>query len=161
LNITATERNDEEIRLFNFYNLLFAAFAAAQKTVRKRPKQPSVQTSEQQTSSDAGQHSNQKESNQNNQNQLKSNQFDTPLKILDKPRASYPTNGGCFQGKVVLRVTFLDSGEIGKISIISGLGNGATENAIEAAKKIKFIPAIKDGTPVSVTKPVEYVFSIY
>jgi TonB family protein len=62
---------------------------------------------------------------------------------------------------VVLRVTFLDSGEIGRISVISGLGNGLTEQAVEAAKKIKFEPATKDGKSVSVTKPVEYLFTIY
>lgn len=125
---------------------LCATFAAAQKTVRKRPKPATIQTSISSTQNIA---------------QNKSSQFDEPLKILDKPRASYPTDGGCFQGRVVLRVTFSRTGEIGAISVISGLGNGATEKAIEAAKKIKFEPAAKDGSPVSVTKPVEYAFSIY
>jgi TonB family protein len=130
-----------------------ATFAAAQKTVRKRPKSIAVQTSENQTPSDSNK-------NSEGSSSTKSSQFDTPLEILDKPRASYPT-GGCFQGKVVLRVTFSHTGEIGAISVISGLGNGATENAVEAAKQIKFKPAIKNGKPVMVTKPVEYVFSIY
>ncbi len=144
-----------------FIICFFAAFAAAQKTVRKRPKQPSVQVSEQQIAPNAGQDSNQKDSNKINRNQIRSNQFDTPVKILDKPQASRTDGQDCSQGKVVLRVTFLDSGEIGKISVISGLTKSLTDSAVEAAKKIKFVPAIKDGKPVSVTKPVEYVFSIY
>ena len=90
-----------------------------------------------------------------------SGQNDRPLKILHKPRAAYPTGGGCFQGKVVLRVTFLQTGKIGPISVISGLGNGATEKALEAAKKIKFKPSIKNGKPVPVTKAFEYTFTIY
>ena len=131
-----------------------ATFAAAQKTVRKRPKTPVAQTSENQASSDL-------DKNSEVSGSTKSSRFDSPLEILDKPRASYPTGGGCFQGKVVLKVTFSDTGKIGAISVISGLGNGATENALEAAKQIKFKPAIKNGKPVSVTKPVEYVFTLY
>lgn len=128
-----------------------ATFAAAQKTVRKRAKKPLVETTENQASEDSKQ----------NKNSSKSNKFDTPLRILEKPRASRTDGQDCSRGKVVLRVTFLASGEIGLIDVISGMGNGLTESSIEAAKKIKFIPAMKDGKPVTVIKPVEYAFTIY
>ena len=127
-----------------------ATLAAAQKTVRKRTKKPAVQTNENQASENSKKKPN-----------PSSNQFDTPLRILEKPRASRTDGQDCSQGKVVLRVTFLASGEIGLITVISGMGNGLTESSIEAAKKIKFVPAIKDGKAVTVTKPVEYAFTLY
>ncbi len=128
----------------------FTTLAVAQKTVRKRPKLTSVQIT-----------SNQTDKTTSDTTQTNSKQFDTPLKILAKPQASRTDGQDCSQGKVVLRVTFLYSGEIGTISVISGLGNGLTEQAVLAAKKINFEPAMKGGKPVSITKPVEYSFTIY
>lgn len=89
---------------------------------------------------------------------------DAPLKILYKPRAAYPQpeNGTvCFQGTVALRVQFLATGEIGEIKIVNGLPFGANENAIDAAKRIKFEPAIKDGKPVTVFRVVQFSYKIY
>jgi TonB family protein len=85
------------------------------------------------------------------------------VKILSKPRANYTdaARQNQVQGKVVLRVTFSANGSIGGISVISGLGNGLTEQAIAAARGIKFEPAKRGGVPYSVTKPVEYSFTIY
>lgn len=92
-------------------------------------------------------------------------QADKPLRILKKPRPAYPVyeSGGtiCVQGTVTLRVQFLASGKIGKISPISELPYGLTEKAIEAAEKIKFEPAIKNGKPITVTKSVQFSFTIY
>lgn len=85
------------------------------------------------------------------------------VKILSKPRANYTdaARQNQVQGKVVLRVTFAANGSIGQISVISGLGNGLTEQAIAAARGIRFEPAKRGGVPYSVTKPVEYSFTIY
>jgi TonB family protein len=85
------------------------------------------------------------------------------VKILSKPRANYTdaARQNQVQGKVVLRVTFSANGSIGAISVISGLGNGLTEQAIAAARGIRFEPAKRGGVPYSVTKPVEYTFTIY
>jgi TonB family protein len=83
--------------------------------------------------------------------------------VILKPRANY-TDGARqnkIQGKVVLRVTFLAHGGIGNISVITGLENGLTEEAIKAARKLVFIPAQGDGARYSVTKPVEYSFKIF
>ncbi len=84
-----------------------------------------------------------------------------PLTILEKPRAAYTDVSVCIQGTVRLRVEFLASGEIGKISPISTLPYGLTENAIEAASKIKFEPEIKNGKLISKFMVVEYAFVIY
>jgi TonB family protein len=85
------------------------------------------------------------------------------VKILSKPRANYTdaARQNQVQGKVVLRVTFSANGAIGNISVISGLPNGLTEQAIAAARGIRFEPAKRGGVPYAVTKPVEYTFTIY
>ena len=85
------------------------------------------------------------------------------VKILSKPRANYTDEARAtqIQGKVVLRVTFRANGSIGAISVISGLGYGLTQQAINAAKGIRFEPAKLNGKPYTVTKPVEYTFTIY
>lgn len=85
------------------------------------------------------------------------------LKILSKPRPGYTdaarTNN--IQGTVILRVTFLASGQIGSISPVKGLPNGLTEQAIAAARRINFEPAKVNGLGQTVTKQIEYSFSIY
>jgi hypothetical protein len=63
------------------------------------------------------------------------------------------------EGTVRLKIEFLDSGNIGKIFPISELPYGLTASAIEAAKKIKFNPEIKNGTPITVSKTIENAFS--
>ncbi len=85
------------------------------------------------------------------------------LRIVMKPRANYTDQAreNQTQGKVVLRVTFSADGGIGSISVVSGLQDGLTEQAILAAQKILFIPAQKNGVRISVTKAVEYSFTIY
>jgi hypothetical protein len=55
----------------------------------------------------------------------------------------------------------LANGQIGGISPVKGLGNGLTEQAIAAARGIKFEPAKRGGQPYAVTKTVEYSFTIY
>jgi TonB family protein len=85
------------------------------------------------------------------------------VKILSQPRASYTDSArqAGIQGKVVLRVTFQADGNIGAISAVSGLPNGLTERAIAAARSIRFEPAKRNGVPYSVTRTIEYSFTIY
>ena len=96
--------------------------------------------------------------------QSKERKYDTPIKILYKPQTAYPSQDKgsvCIQGTVSLRVQFLESGKIGEISVVSGLPQGATETSIEAAKGIKFEPATKDGKPITLTRVIQFNFSIY
>ena len=65
------------------------------------------------------------------------------------------------QGSVNLRVVFLANGGIGSVIPASSLPYGLTEQAIAAAKKITFLPARKNGKKVSITKLVQYTFTIY
>jgi TonB family protein len=88
---------------------------------------------------------------------------DTPLVILSKPRPAYTEearrNG--VQGNVILRITFEADGTIGAIEVVKGLEQGLTEATEEAARKIEFRPARKNGKPIAVTKQLEYQFSVY
>ena len=65
------------------------------------------------------------------------------------------------QGTVVLQVVFDVSGEFHDIQVFRGLPDGLTRKAIEAAQKIRFNPAIKNGEPVSVRGSLEYTFNLY
>jgi TonB family protein len=64
------------------------------------------------------------------------------------------------EGTVVLRVVFGADSQIKKIEVVRGLPHGLTEKAIEAAKKIRFEPAMKDDQPVSVPGKIEYSFRL-
>jgi TonB family protein len=85
------------------------------------------------------------------------------MKIVSKPRANYTDTArqNQVQGTVTLRVTFLANGQIGSISPVSGLPYGLTEQAIAAARSIRFEPQMVNGNPVAVTKQVQYSFTIY
>lgn len=85
------------------------------------------------------------------------------LRITSKPRANY-TDGARHnqvQGTVTLSVVFTASGQIGSVLPVKVLPCGLTEQAIAAAKRIKFEPAKKNGVPQTVTKQVQYSFTIY
>jgi len=86
-----------------------------------------------------------------------------PLKILSKQKAQYTdaARQNNVQGTVTLRVTFLASGGIGSISTIKGLPYGLTEQAIAAARAIRFEPEMVGGVPRTTTRPVSFTFNIY
>lgn len=85
------------------------------------------------------------------------------LVIVSKPRPAYTEQArqSNIQGSVILRVTFLRNGGVGSISVVTGRPLGLTEQSIIVARKISFLPGTVDGKPVSITKQVEYTFSIY
>jgi TonB family protein len=100
---------------------------------------------------------------------------DAPQKILTgkvvdrkarlgmKPEPSYTEVARAHQvtGTVVLKVVFSSTGMVSNIKVVSGLPDGLTERAIDAARKIKFIPAMKDGKYVSMWMQLEYNFNLY
>lgn len=83
--------------------------------------------------------------------------------VVLTPKASYTelARQNSYQGTVQLRVTFLATGGIGKVTPITHLPYGLTEQAIYAAKRIVFIPKKVEGVNVSIIQPVEYSFSLY
>jgi hypothetical protein len=44
---------------------------------------------------------------------------------------------------------------------LSKLNKGLVKNSVDAARRIKFLPAEVDGKPIDVSRMVEYSFSIY
>lgn len=64
-------------------------------------------------------------------------------------------------GTVVLKCTLASDGAIRNIQPVVGLPNGLTEKAIAAARRLKFIPAMKDGKYVSVSTRLVYTFDLY
>ena len=93
---------------------------------------------------------------------LSAKEVDARVEITDKPKPSYTKearrNG--IQGFVVLKVLLAGRGKISRIRVVKGLPAGLTENAIRAACKIEFKPAVKDGQPVSQWVTAEYVFRL-
>jgi protein TonB len=82
--------------------------------------------------------------------------------ITAKPKPSYTKearrNG--VQGFVTLKVLLSARGKIARVRVVKGLPAGLTENAIRAACKMEFKPAIKDGQPVAQWLTAEYVFRL-
>lgn len=93
----------------------------------------------------------------------KSSEVTTRARVLKKPEPSYTEDARNNQvtGTVVLRCIFAADGRVRNIYVIWGLPGGLTERAIEAARKIKFIPATVDGKPVSMWMQLEYNFNLY
>jgi TonB family protein len=93
---------------------------------------------------------------------FKGNEVDTKLRLLFKPEPQYTEearqNGT--SGTVVLRAVFSKTGEVKNIQVLSALPHGLTEACINAARVIKFVPAVKDGKPVSMWIQLEYNFNI-
>jgi hypothetical protein len=85
------------------------------------------------------------------------------LRITSKPKAEYTeaARRAMVNGTVQLKVTFLSSGAIGEVIPEKELPEGLTEQAINAAKGIRFQPKRINGVPQTVTKIIEYSFSIY
>jgi TonB family protein len=87
----------------------------------------------------------------------------TALQIISKPRPAYTdaARENNIQGTIRLRVMFLATGAIGAVQLVQGLPFGLTEQAVAAARQIRFEPKLVNGQPVTVTKIVEYSFTIY
>lgn len=83
--------------------------------------------------------------------------------ILYKERAKYTEEARTnkVQGTVVLSLVYYADGHIGDIRVVRGLPDGLSESAIEAAKRIRFQPAMKNGQPVSVRGQIEFNFTLY
>jgi periplasmic protein TonB len=84
-------------------------------------------------------------------------------RLLFKPEPQYTEEARVNQitGTVVLRVVFSSSGEVNQIRAVRTLPFGLTERAIAAARQIRFVPAMKNGRPVSVFMQLEYNFNLY
>jgi len=87
----------------------------------------------------------------------------TKARILSKPEPTYSEEARNHNviGTVVLRAVFSYDGTVRNIMVVRGLKYGLNEKSIQAARKIKFVPATKDGRPVSMYMQLEYNFNLF
>jgi TonB family protein len=85
-----------------------------------------------------------------------------PPTIRYKPNPAYSAEGRerKIQGDVVLEVIFLASGQIEVTRVVSGLGSGMDDEAIHAAQRIRFTPAMLDGKPVDFSARIRIEFRL-
>lgn len=85
------------------------------------------------------------------------------FKIISKPQARYTdaARTNAVQGVVKVKVTLLASGQVGSVTPVTRLPHGLTEQAIAAAKLIKFEPKKVNGVPTPTIVTVEYSFTMY
>jgi DNA-binding SARP family transcriptional activator len=87
----------------------------------------------------------------------------TKLQIISKPRAPYTDEArrNMTQGTIKLAIEFGANGTIKTIAAFQTLPDGLTAGAVEAARKIRFQPATKDGQPYSTIGIITYTYTIY
>jgi TonB family protein len=86
----------------------------------------------------------------------------TPVEILFKPQPNYTTEarGLKLEGEVLIEVMFGADGHLQVQRVVRGLGHGLDESGIEAANKIRFKPAMRNGSPVDSTAVVHVLFQL-
>lgn len=84
-------------------------------------------------------------------------------RILSRPEPAYTEVARKAQvsGVVRRRAVFKNTGEVTDIRVIEGLPMGLSEKAIEAARQIRFAPAMRGGKTVSQYVNLEYNFNLY
>ena len=97
------------------------------------------------------------------ENPLTVRDVDTRPLVAMRPEPAYTEEARQNQteGVVLLRAVFAANGTVTNVRVASGLPHGLEDKAIEAAKKIVFIPAVKDGKFVSTWMQLEYHFNLH
>lgn len=87
----------------------------------------------------------------------------TGLKITFKPKPQYTDDAreAAVSGNVRVLAVFGADGKIQHTLVTKTLGYGLDEQAIRAAKTIRFEPEMKDGKPITVVKTIVFNFAIY
>jgi TonB family protein len=81
-------------------------------------------------------------------------------RLLETPSAAYTdaARQAEAKGEVRLRLVLAADGTVKYVFPMKALGHGLTESAIEAARQIKFEPAVRNGQPVSQFATLSYEF---
>jgi TonB family protein len=84
-------------------------------------------------------------------------------RVLENPSPDYSEEArkAKYQGTVVLWLIVDANGKPRDVRVARSLGMGLDQKAIEAVRLWKFVPAMKDGTPVAVQINVEVNFHLY
>lgn len=148
---TFNETKDQRIQRYG------QAEAALREYLRRVPNSPQKATWEEQL---AAMHA---VSNPLQAGIVSSKEVTTKARVLNKPEPIYTGRARANQvtGTVILRGVFMADGTVKHIFVVNALPDGLTEEAIKAARRIKFVPATKDGKPVSMWMQLEYNFNLY
>jgi TonB family protein len=94
---------------------------------------------------------------------LRTTELDRKPVVLTRPEARYTESArqGRITGVIVLKAVFGSNGRVTDIEIVSGLPNGLNDQALKAAKQIRFVPGVKGGNLASCSLQLEYYFNIY
>ena len=94
---------------------------------------------------------------------LKMSEVDVKPIIRSKPNPRYTEEARRkgVAGRVVLSVVLCRTGEVGDPEVVEGLPGGLSEEAVKAARRIRFEPARKDDERVNVRVSVVYHFNLY
>ena len=86
----------------------------------------------------------------------------TPPTILFKvdPKYSEEARKARYQGTVVLEAIVRKDGTVDILRVVRSLGFGLDENAVQALKKWKFRPGMRNGLPVDVALNIEVNFNL-
>jgi TonB family protein len=84
------------------------------------------------------------------------------VEITFKPRPAYTEDAKALrlEGEVLLEVLFGANGQLHVNRVVKGLGHGLDENAMAAANKMQFKPAMRNGLTVDSTAIVHVVFQM-
>ncbi|MEK7830836.1 MAG: energy transducer TonB [Acidobacteriota bacterium] len=87
----------------------------------------------------------------------------TKPKFHNLQRAKYneAARANKVMGTVVMSVILNSDGELSDLMVIRGLPYGLTANCIEALKKLRFTPAMRDGKSISIRTYLEFNFMLY
>ncbi len=85
-----------------------------------------------------------------------------PVEILAKPKPVYTEEARNLklEGEVLLDVVFPASGSVRVLRVLQGLGHGLDEAAQNAARQIRFEPALRDDQPVDFPAVIHIVFQL-
>ena len=85
-----------------------------------------------------------------------------PVEILEKPRPVYTEEARRLkiEGTVMLDVIFRASGELRVLGVIHGLGHGLDQAAIEAAHRLRYKPAARNGASIDQRATLHVVFEM-
>ena len=90
-------------------------------------------------------------------------EVDRRVRVVTKPEPSYNELARQKQtvGTVIVKAVFACNGSVTDIRVLEALPHGLTDQAIAALKKLKFVPAVKNGKYVSMWMQLEYNFNLY
>jgi len=152
------------VRLYETKNRVLAAVAIGKDETDSSVKKflDSLEISDKPNGKDIGDGATYSDSAVSGDEPAQTSQLSRRVLIMIKPEPQYTDDARRrkLSGSVILKAVLAASGRVNNIQVVSGIPDLA-QSAIEAAHKIYFIPAVKDGRFISTTVQLEYSFNIY